>query len=251
MKSLEYYLKKAKFLEGKTISEVLPKYKPEYSENRRITKSVFANFIEKDYFGEPLSNHSNPDFQDVNLELKTSGIKFVKTRNIYRAKERLVISQVNYHEIALHKNWIYNPSLKKMFKMLIVLYFYENKPKKFEDFQIIHTFIWEPSDKEVDKIQNDYTIIRDKVLKGEANSEGDNEFFSTTTKHTGKYNKDNPSKSTKSSLSSHPYLEFAKKRGFCIKQKAFDRIIADSLKKNLKNVKNSLGLLKEDYPNFK
>ena len=43
----------------KTISEALPNLKAEYSDNRRITKSVFANFVEKEYFNLDLNSYSD------------------------------------------------------------------------------------------------------------------------------------------------------------------------------------------------
>ena len=95
----EYYLNKAKYLEGKSISEALPKLKAEYSNNRRITKSVFANFVEKEYFNLDLNSYSRPDFEDVNLELKTSGIHFINSKGIYNAKERLVLTQIDYCDV--------------------------------------------------------------------------------------------------------------------------------------------------------
>lgn len=154
----EYYLNKAKYLEGKTISEALPNLKAEYSDNRRITKSVFANFVEKEYFNLDLNSYSRPDFEDVNLELKTSGIHFIDSKGIYNAKERLVLTQIDYFDVIEKEHWI------------------DNK---------------------------------------------------------------------------HPRRDFAERRAFCIKQRAFDHIIASSLNLEVRSVKGSIGLFKHDYPNFK
>ena len=70
-------------------------------------------------------------------------------------------------------------------------------------------------------------------------------------KHGGGYNKLNPSLSKGGAIAKHPNLNFAERRAFCIKQRAFDQIIADSLNVNLKNVGVSIGLCKKDYPRFK
>ena len=96
-------LNKAKRLEGQSIRLALPGIVSDYSNNRRITKSVLANYIERDYFGLELSNHSDADFREIGTELKTTGIKFVKARGLYHAKERLVLTQIDYKDVIENK----------------------------------------------------------------------------------------------------------------------------------------------------
>ena len=247
----DYYLNKAKYLEGKTISEALPNLKAEYSDNRRITKSVFANFVEKEYFNLDLNSYSRPDFEDVSLELKTSGIHFINSKGIYNAKERLVLTQIDYYDVIEQEHWMDNKHLKKIFNILFVLYLYEKAPKKFEDFQIVHSFIWEPSNKQIDWMQRDYEVIRNKILKGHIISERDTDFLGNCPRHGGGYNKHNPSLSKSGAIAKHPRRDFAERRAFCIKQRAFDHIIASSLNLEVRSVKGSIGLFKHDYPNFK
>ena len=52
--------------------------------------------------------------------------------------------------------------IKKINKILFIIYLYEKSPVKFEEFQIVHTFKWEPSKSHSKLIQRDYTIIRNK-----------------------------------------------------------------------------------------
>tara|TARA_B110000211_G_C14066539_1_gene547913 strand:+ start:127 stop:882 length:756 start_codon:yes stop_codon:yes gene_type:complete len=251
MNDINDILEKAKNLEGKTISKALPDLIVNYPDNRRITKNVFAIYIEKDYFNLKLSSHSNPDFEDINLELKTTGIKFVKSKGIYNAKERLVLTQIDYKDVIKNELWTDNSHLKKINKILFIIYLYEKKPVKFENFQIVHTFKWEPTKEHSKLIQRDYAIIRKKIIKGQVISERDTNFLGNCPRHDGGYNKLNPSLSKSGAIAKHPNLNFAERRAFCIKQRAFDQIIADSLNINLKNVGVSIGLYKNDYPRFK
>ena len=80
MNSEKLYLEKARKLEGKTIEEALPNLIINYPDNRRITKSVFANYIEQDYFKLDLNSYSRPDFEDVSMELKTTGIHYINSK---------------------------------------------------------------------------------------------------------------------------------------------------------------------------
>jgi len=251
MKSENSYLEKARKLEGKTIEEALPNLTINYPDNRRITKSVFANYIERDYFNLDLNSYSRPDFEDVSMELKTTGIHYINSRNIYNAKERLVLTQIDYKNVIENQLWTDNAHLKKINKILFIIYLYEKSPVKFEEFQIVHTFKWEPSSEHFELLQRDYTIIRNKIIQGQIISERDTDFLGNCPRHGGGYNKLNPSLSKSGAIAKHPKLQFAERRAFCIKQRAFDQIIADSLNKPLKKIKGSIGLLKEDYPNFK
>ncbi len=243
-------LNKAKKLEGQSIRLALPGINSNYSNNRRITKSVLANYIERDYFGLELSSHSDADFREIGTELKTTGIHFVKARGLYNAKERLVLTQIDYKDVIENKAWTDNSHLKKINKILFIIYLYEPKPVRFEDFKIIHTFIWEPSKKHSELLQRDYASIREKIIKGEILSEKHTDFLASCPRHGGGYNKSAPSLSKSGAIAKHPNLDFAERRAFCIKQRAFDRIIADSLNIKLRRYKGSIGLYKNDYPNF-
>lgn len=251
MKNENLYLEKAKKLEGKTIEEALPNLVINYPDNRRITKSVFANYIERDYFNLDLNSYSKPDFEDVSMELKTTGIKYINSRNLYNAKERLVLTQIDYKNVIENKLWTDNAHLKKINKILFIIYLYEKSPVKFEEFQIVHTFKWKPSKSHSKLIQRDYTIIRNKIIHGQIISERDTDFLGNCPRHGGGYNKLNPSLSKSGAIAKHPKLQFAERRAFCIKQRAFDHIIASSLNLEVRSIKGSIGLFKEDYPNFK
>ena len=155
----------------------------------------------------------------------------------------MVLTQIDYFDV-IEKTLTDNKHLKKVFNILFVFYLYEKAPKEFEDFQIVHSFIWEPSNKQIDWMQRDYEIIRNKVLKGDIISERDTDFLETV-RHGGGYNKQNPSLSKSGAIAKHPRRDFAERRAFCIKQRAFDHIIASSLNLEVRSVKVHIGLFKK------
>ena len=262
MKSLENYLHMAKKLEGKKVKDSIDSLynyrkqidifndKPEL--HRKLTKGVFARFIEEDFFGLKINSRSEADFNDVNLELKVTGIKYIPKNNLYNAKERLVLTMINYEELCYYENWTDNKHLfNKLNNILLIIYLYEKRPVQFEDFKVIHSFLWSPNEEQREIIQHDYTIIRNKVLNGEVIKERYTNFLANCPKHGGGFNKKNPSLSKRQSIDKrHPNLDFAERRAFCIKNKVLSQLIADSLGVQLRKIGPSVGLYKEDFPNF-
>ena len=215
--------------------------------HRKHTKGIVAQLIEKEYFGIPTNSSERPDFQDLGIELKVSPLKLVKSTGWYNAKERNVIKMVDYFDVNDNENWKDSKLIHKLSKVLFVLYVHD-KEKPATEWQVVSTFLWSPSEKEDALIQKDYDIIRNKIKAGERNREGDNEFLGTCPKHSGGYLKDSPLESPRLSLAKHPVMEFAEKRGFCIKQRSFDQLIADSLGHELLRKGNSVGLPASAYP---
>jgi len=240
---LEY----AKEIEGLRISDLGEKVGRMDLIHRKHTKGIVAQLIEKEYFGIPTNSSEKPDFQDLGIELKVSPLKLVKTTGWYNAKERNVIKMVDYFNINDNENWKDSKLIHKLSRVLFVLYVHD-KEKPATDWQVVSTFLWSPSEKEDALIQKDYDIIRNKIKAGERNSEGDNNFLGTCPKHQGGYNKLKPSESKSSAMRDHPVMVRAEKRGFCIKQRSFDQLIADSLGHSLLRKGNSVGLPASAYP---
>jgi hypothetical protein len=66
--------------------------------NTYTGKGNFGQILEKYYFNYEPNSVSEPDFHEIGLELKTSPLK-KGTKNHLSAKERLVLSIINYFEI--------------------------------------------------------------------------------------------------------------------------------------------------------
>ncbi len=237
----------AKKIEGLKISDLGQKVGRMDLIHRKHTKGLVAQLVEKEYFKIPTNSDERPDFTELGIELKVSPLKLVKSTGWFNAKERNVIKMVDYFNIYDNKNWSDSKLIHKLSRVLFVLYVHD-KEKPAVEWQIVSAFLWSPSADEERMIQEDYTIIRDKIIAGERNREGDNRFLGTCPKHQGGYNKQNPPSSKPGALRPHPVMGKAEKRGFCIKQRSFDQLIADSLGYELLRKGRSVGLPPEAYP---
>lgn len=91
--SLDSILAYAKKLEGHTLREECPGLCT--VEDTRKRRGSFGNAVEKYYFQYEINSNPNADFAEVGTELKTTPLKMKKDGSL-SAKERLVISMINY-----------------------------------------------------------------------------------------------------------------------------------------------------------
>ena len=146
--------------------------------NRR--KGVLGQIVETGFYKYPLNNDSRADFEELDIELKVAG--YVKNKNgSLRAKERLVLSKINFKEI-VNETFESSHVLGKCRKMLIIWYEYDSS-KDPKDFLITDFQLYDMS-KDFKIFSNDFEIIKGKVLDGKAHelSEGDTSYLGACTK---------------------------------------------------------------------
>ena len=231
----------AKELEGKRFSEICESIGMLDENHRKHTKGVAAKVVETEYFGIPSNSSEKPDFEDLGIELKVSPLRYLEKVDLYTTKERNVIKMVDYNEIAETEHWTDMKVSQKLQRVLYVLYVHDNNVNAW-DWKVVKTFLWSPSSSQSTRIQADYEIMRNKVLAGENLREGDHTFFATCPKHGGGYLKNSPLDSPRSSLTVHPVMGFAEKRGYCIKREAFIELIADSIGSPLEKIGKTIGI---------
>jgi len=231
----------AKKLEGRRFSEISTSIGLLDESHRKHTKGVAAKVIETEYFGIPVNSSELPDFQTLGIELKVSPLRYVDRVDLYTTKERNVIKMVDYNEISSNLHWTQNKISTKLNRVLYILYLHDNSVNAW-DWKVVKTFLWSPSPMQEENIQNDYTIMRSKVLAGENLREGDHSFFATCPKHGGGYKKEDPISSPRSALAVHPTMQFAEKRGYCIKREAFIGLIAESINAPLEKRGRTVGI---------
>ncbi|WP_414047048.1 Sau3AI family type II restriction endonuclease [Macrococcus equi] len=180
--------------------------------NKPKTKSFVGTVIEESYFGLKINNRPEPDFPDVGIELKSTGIEPYKKKNGYRAKERLVLNIINYQNEA--KKDFYSSSFwLKNNKILIFFYTYvrsENGKPDYPKFKIVKTVLHKFSEEDIIVIKKDWEIINSKIRQGLAHelSESDTDYLAACTK--GK---------NSSSTQKQPYSNInAKQRAYSLKQ---------------------------------
>lgn len=172
---LEYTSK----IKGKTFKEIdSEELLKNTSLNRQ--KGVLGHVVETGFYKYSLNNDSKADFEELGIELKVTG--YVKNKNgSVRAKERLVLSKINFNEI-INETFETSHVLGKCEKMLLIWYEYD-KEKNAEDFLITDYQLYDMS-QDIKIFENDFKIIKGKVLEGKAHelSEGDTSYLGACTK---------------------------------------------------------------------
>jgi len=181
----ESVLEYAKYLEGKTLREVLSQ---EIINDMKIdkvgNKGRYGQKIEKYYFGYDLNSNSSADFP-CGLELKATPLKRLKNGSL-SPKERLVCNIINYENI-IYERWKTSTFLEKNSEILLLRYI-DPMDKNISqlDYQIVDVQIHRIFDNSEDEKQfeADWNFIVNKIRSGQAHnlSEGDTKFLGACTK---------------------------------------------------------------------
>ncbi|MBQ6629181.1 MAG: hypothetical protein IJH65_10255 [Methanobrevibacter sp.] len=166
-------------IKGKTFKEIdSENLLANASLNRQ--KGLLGHVVETGFYKYPINSDSKADFEELDIELKVTG--YVKNKNgSLRAKERLVLSKINYNEI-INETFESSHVLGKCKKMLIIWYEYDST-KEAKDFLITDYQLYDMTN-DFKIFNNDFEIIKGKVLDGRAHelSEGDTSYLGACTK---------------------------------------------------------------------
>jgi DNA mismatch repair protein MutH len=211
---LEYASK----LKGKSLRQVCGE---DVINNGYTGKGNFGQILEKYYFEYNPNSVSEPDFNEVGIELKSSPLKKSK-KNHLSAKERLVLSIINYNEI-IDQDFETSSFLIKNNHLLLILYLHESGVDVI-DFVIKLVGDWKIPDDDLAIIKSDWEKIQNKVREGRAHelSEGDTLYLGACTKG-GKGG--NPRQQPRSVI-------LAKQRAFSLKQGYLNHVIGKLSHKN-------------------
>ncbi len=204
-------------LTGKSLSEVVDL--PENLENLK-DRGKLGTLVEKYYFKHEPPNDHNPDFPIAGVELKVTGVIKHKRGN-YVAKERLVLTMINYDHI-VKESWESNTFYNKCKKMLIMFYLYTREIPVVERKFVLTPLMYEIPEIDLPVIKSDWEKIQKKVLEGKAHelSEGDTFYLGACRKGAG---------GVKEKLKSQPFSTVgAPSRAFSFKQGYLSRLIVDS-----------------------
>jgi len=200
-------------LTGKSLSEAVQL--PEGVANVR-NRGDLGSLIEKYYFEHTPPNNHDPDFKEAGLELKTTGV--VQKSMKYRAKERLVLTMINYQTIT-DEHWEQSAFLKKCRLMLILFYLYSKEVAVIDRRFVLKPLLYAIPESDVSQIRRDWEAIRQRVRNGEAHelSEGDTYYLGACRKGAG---------GEKESLRSQPFSDQgAKARAFSFKQGYLNKLL--------------------------
>lgn len=252
-KSKESIYKYAQALKNKSFKDVLlndPNITPEIKNrllenyNNPSKKGSLGQLIEKHFFFYNPNNDSNADFNEAGVELKVT--PYLKTsKGDLRAKERLVLSIIDYMEDYKENNFLKSHVYQKCALMLILYYLYE--PAEFRlDYIINYVNLFSFPEEDLEIIKNDYKIIIDKIKAGKAEeiSEGDTNYLGACTKGANaKSLRDQPFSDTK-----------AMQRAFCLKNSYMTYILNNYIANNNPNsesiIKDSSVLKKQTLEQY-
>lgn len=205
----EYALK----LTGKSLAEVVTL--PDGIVNSR-NRGDLGSLVEKFYFEIIPPNNHDPDFKEVGLELKTTGV--LLKGDDYRAKERLVLTMIDYQAIA-KESWETSSFYMKCQLMLILFYLYGKDVAVIDRLFVLKPLLYEIPLLDIAQIRRDWEFIRQRVLDGKAHelSEGDTYYLGACRKGSG---------GEKEALRKQPFSnEGAKSRAFSFKQGYVNKLI--------------------------
>lgn len=217
--------KYSKKLIGKSLEDTVNVYDLDQSAN----KGKLGTLVE-DYFFQyspgPNKNHE-PDFTEAGVELKVTGVVKKKTYSPneapYKAKERLVLTMINYFGLA-DEAWDTSSFLKKCSLMLILFYLYQRDIPAPQRKFVMEPVLWEFPEEDLIIIKKDWETIQRKVLNGDAHelSEGDTFYLAACRKGSG---------GDKERLNKQPFSNtLAKSRAFSLKPSYVNTIIDSSWK---------------------
>lgn len=171
----------AKSLAGKSLDEVVTL--PRDVENSR-NRGNLGNLVEQFFFELPITT-SGIDFPKAKLELKTTGI-VRSSSGQYKAKERLVLTMINYLNI-VEETWESSVLFTKCQLMLILFYLYQNDAPSFKQKFVLEPFLYKMHENDLQVIRNDWEFIKSKILEGKAHeiSEGDTFYLGACRKGSG------------------------------------------------------------------
>ena len=235
---INYVQKLNKVYCGKTLGYL---YKNSSNEINRKNKGWIGQLIEEVIFGVSKNTRNESDLSEIDVEIKTTGIIVdnLKGNKVFKAKERISLSQINYMKLINEPNFLSSSLFAKNNKTIFCFYKYErssidNAKLDELDFEILGFSYLKIEDfLDILTIINDYKTIYNKVFKGEAHliSSSDTNLLEACTK----------SSSSNIYVAQPNSLEFAKPRSFAYKNKFVTSLFNQSYKEiDLKIDENKL-----------
>jgi DNA mismatch repair endonuclease MutH len=128
-------------------------------------RGSFGNALEEYYFGYRINSDGRPDFYKVGLELKSTPLKH-NAKNELVAKERLVVTMVNYEDV-VNETFETSHFMNKAASILLVSYLWE-KDANPVDYQVVLAEVWKIPEEDIPQIKADWETVVAKVRAGRA-----------------------------------------------------------------------------------
>lgn len=209
----------SKHLIGKSISEYMDK---EALAALHGGKGQLGQLVEQHFFGYLPNSNPDADFDKAGVELKCTPLLW--KNNEWKIKERLVANMIDYFE--LEKTPFEESHFIRKCHLMLILFYWHIYNEDNINYDFIYRVLWMIPEKDWIILRNDYNILREKVMRGEAHliSEGDTMYLGACRKgQKGDKLQDQPCSNEK-----------AKKRAFSLKP-AYMRTILSIVDKSGKS----------------
>lgn len=151
-------------------------------------KGGFGVAVQEGYFGLAQDNRAAPDFEQLGIELKTTGLRPVGDG--YSPKEALKICSIRFEDLigqSFEESWFY----QKTRDLLIICYEYDGDVEDPLDFRVVRVVSWGlamADPRLVAELRREYGVIQEKVRSGHAHelSRGDTLLLMAMTSGSGK-----------------------------------------------------------------
>jgi DNA mismatch repair protein MutH len=156
----------------------------EWAKENNGGKGRLGEFFEECVYGYKKNSDHHADFTAAGIELKVTGCRFKNEKDIWTAKERLVLCMINYLD-DYQFSFEDSPMWEKSKKIFAIFYRYSNESKEdYGKFRIIDARLLSFSDEDIEVIKEDYNKIIEKIKGGTADtiSEGDTNYLAACTK---------------------------------------------------------------------
>lgn len=143
------------------ISEDSDTYAISHEDKKR--KGGLGELIEECFFHYECNSDSQPDFDKAGCELKVTPYKQNKNGS-YSAKERLVITMINYMDVVnetFETSHLWNKS-----KLILLIYYLWQPNVDRLQYKINYSKLFTPPEQDIKIIRNDFNIILNKITNG-------------------------------------------------------------------------------------
>lgn len=171
-------------------------------------KGGYGEYLEERYFFKKNDNESQPDFPNLNIELKVSPLKRLQSGEL-TVKERLVLNHFTFTDI-VKEDFDTSKFVYKNAHILLVFYLWQKAVQDFGDIQVDLVDMWDVLLRDYNQIRADWEFIVTKIRRGEAHllSEGDTILLGACTK----------GENAEKSMQAQPFSDIpARGRALCFK----------------------------------
>ena len=179
--SREALLRHADRLVGRSLADLYPAE----ALGTVVAKGSIGQLVQRAHFGLPLDNRAEADFARLGVELKVTGATKTQSGQ-WRAKERLVLSIIDYFGIA-NESFESSAFVRKNAVLLLIFYMYQAGVSA-DQIRFLTAGYWELLERDLPQIKRDWQHIARTVRSGRAHhlSEADTLYLGAAVKGAGR-----------------------------------------------------------------